>query len=140
MLDQRKVIGRFYEKRGDDSYTVFTSKNGDVIQVEQYDARAAYNHWLSINLWTESAPQLVELIQKAAGLEPEYEYAVLQKDPRTGYDTLVTSVRIWSDIKENRQAIAKSFNDKVEIDEDGEPEFVYVVVRREKPKGYEEVK
>ena len=69
-----KLVGQFYERRGDDHFTVNTSQNGDVVQIVQRDAIRL--SWPSINFWTESTPEMIRLIEKAAGIEPEYEYSI----------------------------------------------------------------
>lgn len=78
-------IGRVYEKRGEDFFVVVTTPDGDVVQVTQRQAvRMTYQ---SIDFFAESAPALVRLIQKAAGIEEpevEYEYNIETTDLITG--------------------------------------------------------
>lgn len=110
------LVGKHHEKRGEDTLTVYKSKDGDVILVEQYDALAAYSKLRDITLWAESVPALVKLLQKAAGVKEaqvEYEYALQSKgmsgdwreisDPfrRSGGDPVV-----WAD-KESREELAE---------------------------------
>jgi hypothetical protein len=78
----KNSVGVFHEKRGNDHFTVHKTLDGDVIEVEQYDANAAFSHTRSVDFFTESAPALIKLIQKAAGIKPEkveYEYMVLKE-------------------------------------------------------------
>lgn len=72
----KKLVGTIHEKRGDDTLKVYLSDAGDVLEIEQYDARAAYSKYSYVNLWTESVPGLVKLLQKAAGIKPEKEEPV----------------------------------------------------------------
>jgi hypothetical protein len=87
----RVKVGTYHEKRGEDVLTVYKSDSGDVIQIDQFDARAAYSKYLSINLWTESAPALIKLLQKAAKIKAvdpdrEYEYRLMIKRPGKAWE------------------------------------------------------
>lgn len=76
-----KVIGKFHEKRGDDSFEVVLDPSGEVIGITQYMANQFRTQ--QIELWVESAPKMIALFQKAAGIkvvEPEYEYAIQAQD------------------------------------------------------------
>jgi len=62
-------VGKVYEKRGDDHFTVVTTPNGEVVQIIQRDSiRLTYP---SIDFFAESAPELIRLIAKAAKLDVE---------------------------------------------------------------------
>jgi hypothetical protein len=77
-MSETKHIGSFYERRGDDYLSVNATTDGDILEVEQFDA--IRRRHMSVNFFAESAPKLIALISKAAGLpkeEPvEYEYAL----------------------------------------------------------------
>lgn len=137
-MDDRKLIGKFHEKRGEDYFTVYATKSGEVVQIEQYDARAAYSHWLSINFWADEAPRLIELIQKATGTKPAYEYAIEETDYQTGEKNLQDSQgRVWTDIKEHAKAKLDLRRKSVLNDNLGRPYYTYKLVRRPKVEGYE---
>lgn len=72
-----KQVGKFHEKRGDDYFVVNVTEDGDVVEIVQRDSiRLTYP---SINFFAESAPKLITLLQKAAGIKAEkveYEYAI----------------------------------------------------------------
>lgn len=90
-----KQIGKVHEKRGDDFYIVSATQDGDIVEVQQYDA-IGHRHY-AINFFAETAPRLVALIQKAAGIkdkEPEYEYA-LQMERILGTGEPYTLSRHW---------------------------------------------
>lgn len=142
-MSERVRVGVYHEKRGEDRYTVYKSGDGDVVQIEHFDARAAYSKYQSVNLWSDEAPALIKLIEKAAGIKKvpvKYEYAIVQKDESNGMETLVTAIRIWNNSKPTQQALAQKFNETAELDEDDKPLYTYKVVRREVPKSYEYVK
>lgn len=87
-MSTNKVIGTFREKRGEDHYRVVTTEDGDVIGIEQYDANG--HRWIFLNLFADSAPGLIKLISKAAGIKTpkvEYEYNIEHTDLMTG--------RVW---------------------------------------------
>jgi len=139
----KTLVGVYNEERGEDRYAVYKSDGDEVVQVVHYDALGVYGKVQSINFWSAEAPALIALIEKAAGIKKprvSYEYAVLQRDESSGLETLVTAIRIWNDDKSTQQRMAKLFNDTMDLDENGNPLYTYKVVRREKPKGYEEVK
>lgn len=75
-MSSNKVIGKFSEKRGDDSFEVVLDPSGEVVGITQYQNNRFSTQ--RIDFWLESAPKLVKLIQKAAGIVPveEYEYNI----------------------------------------------------------------
>lgn len=111
-MNKKQVGSTVYEKRGDDYYTVNATTDGDIVEVEQYDS-IGHRHF-SINFFAETAPQLVAMIQKAAGTkveEPEYEYAMQMKNIRGEWvetdDPFIrstTNLVVWAD-KESRERL-----------------------------------
>lgn len=62
-------VGKFYERIGDDYLTVNVTSDKTVLEIEQWDAIGRRMN--SVNFFTSSAPQLVSLIQKAAGIKAD---------------------------------------------------------------------
>ncbi len=126
-----KYIGKLYEKRGDDYFIVNTSTNGEVVEIVQRDSiRLMYP---SINFWAESAPRMIELVQKAAGIkadEPEYEYAVKRTSPTGNSEWVIGDY--WGDYEDRSSALA----DFKELNRGG---LRYWLVRRRKAGPVEDV-
>jgi hypothetical protein len=103
------VVGKFYEKRGEDFFYVEVSEDRTVLRIIQRDAvRCVYQ---SVNFFADSAPSLIALISKAAGLpqaEPvEYEYAIQSQNWGSGEPYILgrhwlAEGEYWGS-KENRQ-------------------------------------
>lgn len=142
-MTERVRVGVYHEKRGEDRYTVYKSGDGDVVQIEHYDARAAYSKYQSVNLWSAEAPALINLIEKAAGIKNpavEYEYGVEQTSARTGWKSVLGGVMAWVKDVELAKAIRQDLIDENYVDSSGEQVYTYKVIRREVPKSYEYVK
>lgn len=80
-----KLIGKLYEKRGDDRFDVVVDPTGDVVGITQFENGGLRSS--SIDLFVESIPALVELLQKASGIKTpkvEYEYNIETTDLITG--------------------------------------------------------
>lgn len=101
-MPKKRAGATLYEKRGDDFFDVSTTEDGDIVEIQQYDS-IGHRHY-SINFFTETAPRLVALIQKAAGIKVEkreYEYNINTTDTvRDGilYDNWSTTkqmVDLW---------------------------------------------
>jgi hypothetical protein len=135
-----KEVGKFHEKRGDDILRVIVSGDGDVVGIEQYDAIG--HRWNLVNLFAESVPALVKLLQKAAGITVPatvWEYGVEQVHVKTGEIALAGGYRTWFKQKSSAVDVYESYVDEKYIDSYGDPVYTYRVVRREKPKDYEYV-
>lgn len=124
-MGDKKQIGRYHEKRGEDYLTVYKSDDGDVVQIEQYDARSAYYKLRGVDFFTESVPGLIKLLQKAAGIKDEkveYEYAVQRTSLNN--DRLYIIGDYWGE-KEERASIHKA------LSADESP-ITYTLVKRRK--------
>lgn len=89
-----KLIGKLYEKRGNDVFEVVVDPSGDVVGVTQYEqGRLRFQR---IDFFVESVPELVTLLHKAAGIPvEEYEYSVAHTYLLEDRDT--SEPREWAD-------------------------------------------
>lgn len=62
-------VGKFYENVGDDYLTVNVTYDKKVLEIEQWDAIGRRMN--SVNFFADSAPQLIKLIEKAAGIKAD---------------------------------------------------------------------
>jgi hypothetical protein len=134
-----KTIGKIHEKRGDDTLTVVTTEDGDIVEIGQYDSIG--HRYFSINFFAETAPRLVALIQKATGVKAEkveYEYNIEDTNISDGEK----SVRgFWVDDPSKLAVGLKNLRSSQQtyVDYGGHVWHTYRIVRREKPKPYEYV-
>lgn len=115
-----KLIGKLYEKRGEDILRVYTSESGDVVQIDQHFEGSAFRV-ISVDFWKETAPELVKLIQEAAGIEPEYEYAI-QRTRVNPVETSTIAGDVWGPCEEVNMRLLDLTTGSVE----------YTLVRRRK--------
>jgi hypothetical protein len=132
-------IGVLHERRGDDYFNFYTSQDGDVVEVQQFDS--IRRRWETINFFSETAASIVAMIQKAAGIQDapvEYEYNIEETDTLTG----VKSVHgFWGGLESKRLGIKRlRAHEQMLADytEDKKPNTTFNIVRRVKV-GYEVV-
>lgn len=124
-----KLIGKLYEKRGDDRFDVVVDPTGDVVGITQFENGGLRSS--SIDLFVESIPALVGLLQKAAGIEsaePEYEYSIAMRRTDIENDWHV-SLSWKADLDRERRGMEAM--QRVCMEENVEME--YKLVKRRKP-------
>jgi hypothetical protein len=134
----KKLLGKIYDARGDDVFFVNATEDGDVVQIQQYDSiRHTYS---SIDFFAATAPKLIGLIQKAAGIvseEMEYEYAVEETAVKDGRVRL-TGVMTWGPMDKALEYIkVLQGQQQIYVDYGGKVHYTYKLVRRPKPAPYE---
>jgi hypothetical protein len=136
---KEQVGGTVYERTGDDYYNVYCVNNPRIVEVQQYDSIGHRYH--AINFFAETAPNLIAMIQKAAGIQPnpvEYEYNIEETDTKTG------EVRVggfWGTLEDKRIGITNRRDYEkylADYTEHKIPNKTFKIVRRPKV-GYEVV-